>query len=287
MSRRRSTTREAGRLAAMMMTVAGLVGAVATAQAGCSRVLQVPVAPIGLGVTVAANGQVGGIYPELLRHVASSEGCSLHFTVVPRARQELMFESGLSDMLLPARRSPRRDQFGVFVPLIQSRAALVTLDRGAEHPPLPELQSLAELQQHHELRLAVVRGYDYGDAYQALLASMAAQGRLQQATDPISLVRMLDAGLADLTIVAPTIVTGALRGDARLKAWLPRVQVSTVEELSWGESGVYLSNRSKLGADDRHVMEAALSQLARSGAAWREFQRYYPEDSLRLSIRPR
>jgi len=270
-----------------VMVAAALQGTGATARAACSRVLQVPVAPIGLGVTVMANGQVGGIYPDLLRHVASGEGCSLNFSVVPRARQELMFESGLSDILLPARRSPRRDQFGVFVPLIQSRAALVTLDRGTAHPPLPELQSLAELQQHHELRLAVVRGYDYGDAYQSLLSAMATQGRLQQATDPISLVRMLDAGMADLAIVAPTIVTGALRGDARLKAWLPRVQVSTVEELSWGESGVYLSNRSRLGAEDRHLLETALVQLAKSGAAWREFQRYYPEDTLRLSVRPR
>lgn len=275
------------RRAIVAVAALGLLASMVAARAGCSRVLQVPVAPIGLGVTVAANGQVGGIYPELMRHVASGEGCDLHFTVVPRARQELMFESGLADILLPARRSPRRDQYGVFVPLFQSRAALVSLDRGAARPPLPELQSLADLQQHHELRLAVVRGYDYGEAYQSLLAAMAAQGRLQQATDPISLVRMLDAGLADLAIVAPTIVTGALRGDARLKDWLPRVQVSTVEELGWGESGVYLSNRSKLGVADRQVLEAGLVQLAKSGAAWREFQRYYPEDSLRLSVRPR
>ena len=283
MSRRRSTI---AAVMTMAMTMAGLLASGTAARAACSRVLQVPVAAIGLGVTVT-NGQVGGIYPDLLRHVANSERCGLNFIVVPRARQELMFESGLSDILLPARRSPRRDQIGVFVPLIQSRAALVTLDRGVEHPPLPELQSLAQLQQRHELRLAVVRGYDYGEAYLSLLTTMAAQGRLQQAADPISLVRMLDAGIADLAIVAPTIVTGALRGDARLKAWLPRVQVTTVDELSWGESGVYLSNHSKLGAVDRHALETALVQLAKSGAAWREFQRYYPEDSLRLSVRPR
>ena len=98
---------------------------------------------------------------------------------------------------------------------------------------------------------------------------------------------LADAGMADLAIVAPTIVTGALRGDARLKAWLPRVQVATLDELGWGESGVYLSNRSRLGADDRQALETALVQLAKSGAAWREFQRHYPEETLRLSIRPR
>ncbi|WP_077035586.1 ABC transporter substrate-binding protein [Pelomonas sp. KK5] len=268
-----------------LLLLLGALGVTPAARAACSRPVQIPVAPIGVGVTVD-NGKVGGIYPDLLRSAAGAEGCEIRFQVVPRARQELMFETGLSDILLPARRSPRRDEFGTFFPLIQSRAALVSLERDGGHAPL-ELHSLAELQQRHELRLAVVRGYDYGEAYQALLRALGEQGRLQQAADPISLVRLLDAGVADLAIVAPTIVSGALRGDERHRALAARLHVETVDELGWGESGVYLSRRSRLNARDREQLTAMLVQMSKSGAAWREFQRNFPEDTLKLTVRPR
>ncbi len=173
----------------------------------------------------------GGIYPDLLRSLANKEGCALNFPIVPRARQEMMYELGLADILLPARRSPRRDGFGLFVPLVQSRAALVSL-HGAKTKPAP--QSMPDILRQDGLQVAVVRGYDYGEDYQALLAGLRARARLQEAADPVSLVRMLDAGVADLAIVTPTIVTGALRGDPALKAWLPRVQVATIDDLPWG-----------------------------------------------------
>ena len=247
----------------------------------CPRALQVPVAPIGLGVTVN-KGRVGGIYPDLLRGAVAADNCPVNFVVVPRARQEWMYETGQADILLPARRSPRRDRSGIFVPLIQSRAALVSL-RDLRTP----LHGLDELQQHHELRVAVVRGYDYGDAYQALLKELAAQGRLQEAADPVSLVRTLDAGTADLAIVTPTIVTGALREDEHLKAWLPRLHVTIVEDLPWGDSGVYVSTLSSLTPADRQLLQDLLARVARSGAAWRAFQHYYPEDTLGQTVRAR
>ncbi len=268
---------------AALLASATLAMAPLCAQALCSRTVQVPVAPIGLGVTVV-DGHVGGIYPDLLRGLANKEGCALNFPVVPRARQEMMYELGLADILLPARRSPRRDGFGLFIPLIQSRAALVSL-RGLALP-LDQVHSLPDLLQQHELRLAVVRGYDYGDDYQQLLAGMRSQGRLVEAVDPISLVRMLDAGMAEVSIVAPTIITGALRGDAKLKTWLPRVQITTLEDLPWGESGLYVSTRSSLSIADRERLQASLMHLAKSDVTWREFQRYYPEDDLRLTVRP-
>ena len=43
------------------------------AHAECSRALRVPVAPIGLAVTVN-DGKVGGIYPDLLRAEIAKTG---------------------------------------------------------------------------------------------------------------------------------------------------------------------------------------------------------------------
>lgn len=242
------------------------------APGGCPRVLQVPVAPIGLAVTVS-EGRVGGIFPDLLRGMAAKAGCELEFPVVPRARQELLFETGQADLLIPARRSARRDQHGIFVPMIQSRAALVCLR--ADRPPLG---SLAGLLKQTELRVVVVRGYDYDLGYQAALKTLEAQGRLVQVADPISMARTLDGGMADLAIVTPTILSGALRQEPRLQHLLPRLHYEAVDDLPWGDSGVYVSSKSSLSPADRQQLRQLLARMARSGAAWHEFQRYYPDE---------
>ena len=250
-------------------------------QAQCSRSLNVPVAPIGLSVTTAGD-VVGGLYPDLLRSLAGKEGCSVEFSVVPRARLEAMFESGRADLLVPATRTPRRDEHGLFVPMISTRALLISLDAQR-----PALQSLADLIERRELRLVVVRGFDYGEAYQALIKELAQLGRLVQAVDPVSAARTLGAGMADLTLMAPIILIGALQGDARVRPLLERLRYEPVEELPWGESGIYISTYSSLSEADRALMRELLERNAKSGAVWRAFQRYYPVSSLTDSIRQR
>ncbi|MDN3919319.1 hypothetical protein [Roseateles violae] len=275
---RRLPTRIAGLL------LAGLLPALApaAAPAKCSRVLEVPVAPIGMAVTVGEGERVGGIYPDLLRSAAARDGCWINFPVVPRARQEMMFETGQADLLLPARRSARRDKLGQFVPMIQSRAMLVSLpsERAGVH-------SLAELLKRSELRVVVVRGYDYDAAYQAALKTLEVQGRLLWAPNPISLARMLEGAIADLAIITPTVLNGSLRGDPKLQPLLARLRYEAVDELAWGDSGVYISSRAELGADDRALLREWLQKMGRSGAAWREFQRHYPDERLSESLRPR
>lgn len=249
--------------------------------AQCSRPLNVPVAALGLSVTTVGDN-VGGLYPELLRGLAGKDGCSMVFSIVPRARQEVMFETGRADLLVPATRTKRRDEHGIFVPMISSRAQLISLQSER-----PTLHSLAELQERRDLRVVVVRGYDYGDSYQALLKVLGQQGRLLQAVDPISVARMLNSGMADLTIMSATIMTGALQGDARVSFLLDRLRYEPVEELPWGESGIYISGKPVLAEADRALLRELLERSAKSGVLWRAFQRYYPPGGLAGSIKPR
>ena len=271
------TIRSRGLLAAVFLA---LLPACASAQ--CSRPLQVPVAPIGQAITVSAGNKIGGIYPELLRAEAAKQGCSIEFDVVPRARQEMLYQVGQADLLVPARRSARRDAGGIFVPMIQSRAVLVSLG-----PQPPVVHSLSELLAHRELRVGVVRGYDYDQSYNLLIEKLSAQHRLVEATDPISLARMLDAKMADLAVLTPTVITGALRDDAKLSPLIERLHIETTDELPWGESGVYIASHSTLSPADRKRVQAMLDHIAKSGAAWRAFQHYYPDPNLSESLRPR
>lgn len=254
--------------------------AASDARADCSRAMQVPVALLGLSVTLSDEG-FGGVYPDILR--AALPGCSFLFSVVPRARQQALFEAGRADLLLPASKSARRDEWGHFVPLVQARAVLISLN---QEPPRAPLRSLRDLRERKELRVAVVRGFDYGEPYQALTQELRAQERLAQDADVVAVARMLSAGMADLTIMAPSILIGALHKEPKLRAMLDRLRIEPVDELPWVDSGVYIS-RGTVGEADRQALTAALEKAARSGLAWKTFLRYYPAGSLAESIRPR
>ncbi len=254
------------------------------AAAGCTRDIQVPVAPIGLSVAVAVNGgveSINGVYPDLLRKLFAREACKLQFSVVPRARLEAMFEAGKADLLVPATRTPRRDLFGDFVPMVSSRALLISIN-----PERPPVRSLAELLERTELRVALVRGYDYGEVYQGLIKTLSEQGRLQLTVDPVSVARMLDGGMVDLTLMAPSIFIGALQGDVRVKSLLSKLRYEALDELPWSESGIYVS-KAALSEPYRQALIGLLERAAKSGEVWRSFQQHYPASSLKDSIRPR
>lgn len=249
-----------------------------TAEAGCRRPIDVPMAPLGLSITVDGE-RLGGIYPTLLRELAASTGCEFQIQRVPRARLQKMFESGQADLLLPASASPAREQDGEFVPLIQVRASLLTLSR---EPGLPH--SLAELLTQPDFKLAVVRGFSFGAAYDSALATLREQKRLVEEADVAGAARALRQGLAQATIMASSTFVGTLTTEAGLGPLLKQVHSEPLEELGWSESGVYLS-RQRLGEADRRTLRQAFGQAAKTGRVWQLFNEIYPPGSLGGNIR--
>lgn len=263
---------------AWVCVVAGV--AAVSAQAQCSRVMQVPVSATGFSVIVQDEA-ISGIYPEILRAISQKDSCSFALSAVPRARQEALFEGGKADLLIPATRTPRRDEFGHFVPLIYNRATLISIDAKR-----PRLQSLHDLVEKTDLRVILVRGFDYGPAYRQMVDELRRQGRLLWETDPLSVARMLKNGAADLTLMAPSILAGAVQGDERVGDLMERLRYEPVTELPWGDSGAYIS-RTSVSAEDRQVLQQLLEKAAQSGAVWKGFQQYYSPQVLKESIRPR
>ncbi len=249
------------------------------AGAGCSRPINVPVAPIGMSVTVKGQ-DVGGVFPELLNRLGAAAGCQFKWTVVPRARLEAMFELGSADLIVAATHSERRDQLGLFIPMITSRATLVGL-AGAR----PPLHSMAQLLAQKQLRVALVRGYDYGPAYLELSRQLAEQGRLMLEPDPVSVARLLQGGMVDVTILPPSALIGAIKTDSRVEGLAGRLRVEPLDELPWSKSGVYLSNKS-LAPADRALLEQMLAEAGKSGALWDAYKRYYSPEILNDSTRP-
>lgn len=253
------------------------------AEASCNRPLAVPMAPIGLSVSFDDDRGTGtgtGVYPTLLREVSGDTGCEFQVQRVPRARLQKMFEAGQADLLIPATTSPARARDGEFVPLIQVRASLMTL---APERPVP--RSLAALVAQRDFKLAVVRGFSFGSAYDNTVAVMRAQKRLVEEADATGVARALRQGLAQGTVMTASILIGTLVQDPDLSPLIKQVQVDALEELGWSESGVYLSRHSLNDAERRRLREA-FQQQARAGRVWQLFNDTHPPGSLSGSIRP-
>ncbi len=262
------------------MTLLVTLGQSLPAQARCSRTIVVPVAATGQSVVINGD-RVSGIYPDILRASQSQETCLFTITPVPRARQELLFETGKADILIPASKTPRRDEFGVFVPLTESRAALISVKSGRD--PIKTLKNLIDA---HDIRVALVRGYDYGPAYAELITELTRQGRVQLESDPLSVARLMKNGTVQATVMAPTIMVGTLIDDERVRDLAGQLRYEAIVELPWLGNGVYLS-KAALSDADRQVLLEFFERIAKSGAVWRGFQQAYTPDVLNVGIKPR
>lgn len=251
----------------------------ASAQAACTRPLSVPLAPIGRSVSFD-GGQAQGIYPTLLAEVSAASQCQLELSKVPRARLQTMFDAGQADILIPASATAARDATAEFVPLIQVRVSLLTLDAATPAP-----RSLAELLERPDYKLAVVRGFSFGAAYDGVIAALRQRHRLVEEPDPSGVARALRQGLAHGTVMTAPILVGTLVDNPELTPLLKRLRVEPLEELGWNASGLYLSRRS-LDEADRRTLRKAFGQAARNGRVWQLFNALHPPGSLGGSIRP-
>ncbi|NYE60553.1 polar amino acid transport system substrate-binding protein [Duganella sp. 1224] len=261
-------------LAACAASLAAHAGAT-----GCSRDIAVPVSASGASVIVD-GAQVKGIYPDLLRDIGARTGCHFVFSVVPRARQVAMFQTGGADILAPATRTPARDRIGTFIPMINHRAMLISVSSGRA-----PIGSLRDLLTRRELRVAVVRGFDYGERYTALLAELQKQGRLFTEVDVVAVARLLHAGSADVTIMGPTLMAGAIRREQRVHGLQDKLKAEPVPELPWRQSGAYLSHALK--PEDQALLREALDKAGKSNHVMEGYLHYFRPELLTDSVRPR
>lgn len=248
------------------------------ANAACSRIMRIPVSPSGMTIRIN-NDDVGGMMPDLLRKFGKPIGCDWLFTPAPRARVEAMFEAGQGDLMLGSTRSARRDELGHFIPLVSTRATLVWL--GNSFAPV---RSLAELQRRTELRVALVRGQEYGEEFNAMVQVLTAQKRLIYESNPVNVARLIDGGLADLSIMTPIAMAGMMGQDPRYAAWVPLIHIAPVDELPWSDTGVYVS-KGAVNAADRATLEKMFVAMVKSGDLWEQLKAHYPAELLRESVK--
>ena len=82
-----------------------------------------------------ADGQFGGLGPEILRAIAAELGQPLHFDLVPWARAQSMVAKGQADLLVGPYKSDER--LAMFAFSAQPLMATMRLRRSACHWPSP------------------------------------------------------------------------------------------------------------------------------------------------------
>ncbi|WP_157200895.1 ABC transporter substrate-binding protein [Massilia sp. Root351] len=218
------------------------------AAASCSRAINVPVAPHGMAVVVK-HGKAAGVVPELLDELGDKHGCKFVFPVVPRARLEMLFRAADADLIVLSTRSPERDIAGTYIPVFKYRAVLVGIK-----PLDSAVQTVDALLRQTGLRIAVVRGFDYGPAYRKLLEPAVAS-RVQYANDLNDLMRRIQANIADVTILPYSSAYNTIIEDPRLSGLDSQLTISALDDIPWQDAGFYVSRRTLPVADQTALIE--------------------------------
>jgi len=268
MARLRLLTRKFGRLGArvpwgrwllvaILLPLQPIAARAETSQ--CSREIRVAGRQVGRFLWATPRGDVVGPLRDFFTLIGRRAGCVFRYDDVSAARADALVGAGEID-ILPGARTPERDADGRFVPLLSDR--LVLISRSDEHLRIGSAEALVA----SGVSIDIVRGYDFGPAYQALLVAMARNGRVIEDVSLETIARRMAAGRSDAALMtAPPFV------DAALAAGLAdQLQVTLLDGLPPVEGGVYLVERVLAPADAK-LLDRAIREGVRRG----EFLDFY------------
>ena len=246
-----------------------------SANAACSRIINVPVAPTGTSVIVKDN-EVSGVFPEMLRDLGAKVGCQFNFSVVPRNRLSTMFmQTNEADLFLPSTQTEERDQMGLFMPFLKMRLALFTL----QDKKIDKI-NVEQLLTKKDWMAITVRGYSIGEEYVDLFKQFEREKRVTYANDVLMLGRMLKAGRADFAILVPSLFLSSFEEDANDIALRNAFYFVYLEGMSPIYNGVYISKKS-LNQHDQRTLRAMFA-LADKATLKHYYKRYSSPETFAL-----
>jgi polar amino acid transport system substrate-binding protein len=213
---------------------------------------------------VSPTGNVTGVVSDFLDQVSAHSGCRFEFVVVPRVRAFLMLKSGAVDIVPAVVQTEERDRLARFVHAYDTTPMLMSI--GGK---LPADLTLADLEQSAQT-IGVVRGYDYGPAYMALIEDPKVKPRISLVPDPETLGRMLVAGRIDAVLMVPS----AFVNGANAASITDSIGITKIVGMPSTPTGWYINERT-LADSDRILLSDAIAALMKQGEYARLLKRYY------------
>ena len=215
-----------------------------------------------------ANGQYVGIDKDVVDEVGRRSGCQLEGFLDSRAKTWGHLEAGLLDMTVSALSSPQRLNFVQFSPYIRTRKVLfVRSPLGT--PPI----SFDAFTKDDKLRLGVVRAFQHGAVFNDWVAAMKQQGRVDEYTDPESVVRAFAFGRVNAFIADPidnNVLIQRHQLEGKVVTLEPPNQAAVLAGMAF--------SRKRVAEEDFQKMRLALESMRKDGTLLKIFQRYLPPD---------
>ena len=212
----------------------------------------------------AGDGSWTGIDKEVVDELARRTGCSFDTSVDSRVRIWAGLSGATLDMSVSTIRLPEREKIGRFVPYLAGRNyVLLRKDLSAT------IHSMDDFLAAPQYKIAVIKTYRHGPAYEAWLATLRAQGRVYETPDHLSMMRLFKVGrvqavMANPTTWYPLVKQERLAGTYSVMDWAPHENIV---------SGLILS-RQTVDAATVARFSQAIRAMREDGTLRRIFERH-------------
>lgn len=234
-----------------------------------------------LGLLYHHDGDAGfsGIDKDVVQALQQRSQCEFRPLLESRVRIWDRLAAGSLDLSVSGIATPERERFADFVPYFQTRNFALMRKELAQRLPTPEA-FLADSTR----RVVVVKAFRHGPGYDSFIGQLREQGRLVEAADFDTVLRLFLAGRADLMLALPT-------------SWSPMLQkpalMNQLAVLDWAPQdrvvhGLIMS-RARLSEAERQRLRQALESLVADGSIEAIFRRHVGERmarEMRPDLRP-
>ncbi|XLZ73065.1 transporter substrate-binding domain-containing protein [Massilia sp. SR12] len=173
-----------------------------------------------------------GIDKDIVDELARRTGCELRMTRDSRIRIWTMLKEGTLDMTMSGIPTAERESFARFTPYLQARNMLLLRNDAAR-----SATTLEQIAAQPELKVAVIKGFKHGAAYDAWLERLRKQGRVYEAPDYATLVRLFQHGRVQAILQLSNNIDAlqrntGLAGSFRVLDLVPRENVAAALVIS-------------------------------------------------------
>ena len=213
------------------------------------------------------NGGFAGIDKDVVEALQARSRCEFKTLLESRVRIRDRMANGNLDLSVSGIPTPEREQFAEFVPYFQTRNFALMRKELAQRLPTAEA-FLADTSR----KAVVVKAFRHGPGYDGLMRQLREQGRLVEAADFDTVLRIFLAGRADLMLALPV-------------SWSPMMQkpelMNQLAVLDWAPQdrvihGLIMS-RARLPEADRQRLRQALESLIADGSIEAIFRHHLGE----------